>query len=275
MQTHTVRGGDDVTLHVEETGPADGPAILFLHGYSQSRQSWRPQFESPLADDYRLIAPDNRGHGESEKPPGTEPYQDSALWAADVDAILTELDVENVVLVGWSYASLIALDYLAEYGTERVTGVNLVGSVSGMGTEAAAELLGPKYVELFPELTSRDAEVSVDALETFLRRSVHEPLPLDEHYFMLGFNVVVPPHVRDGMRSRTLSHRDTLRDLDVPVLVTHGAEDLVMVEETARVHADLVPDSRTSIYPDVGHMPFWEAPERYNRELRAFVEECR
>ena len=273
MKIRTVHGGGDVGLHVEESGDSDDPAVVFLHGYSQSRLSWRKQFESSLADDFRLVRTDSRGHGQSEKPRDADAYADSSLWAADVRAVLDALDVEEAIVVGWSYGCLPALDYLAAHGIDRVAGVNLVGVVSGMGTEAATELLGPRYLDLFPDVTSRDAETSVDALETLVDLCVHDDLSPDERYFMLGYNVVVPPAARDGMRSRTLSHRETLADLDVPVLFSHGEEDRVVKPEAVSVNADLVADARTSRYADVGHSPFWEAPDRFNDELAEFVRD--
>ena len=275
MKTRTVRGGDDVEIYVEESGAPDDPAVLFLHGYSQSRLSWKKQFESALTDDFRLVRMDSRGHGQSEKPRDADAYADSSLWAADVRAVLDALDVGEAVLVGWSYGCLPALDYLATHGTDRVAGVNLVGVVSGMGTEAATQLLGPRYLDLFPALTSRDAETSVDALGTLVDICVHADLSPEERYFMLGYNVVVPPAARDGMRSRTLSHRETLADLDVPVLFSHGEEDRVVTPEAVSVNADPIADARTSRYADVGHSPFWEAPGRFNDELAEFVRDVR
>ena len=273
MQTRTVRGGDGVELHVEARGDPDDPAVVFFHGYSQCRLSWRRQFESSLTDDFRLVRVDNRGHGESEKPRDPDAYADSSLWAADVRAVLDAVDAETAVLVGWSYGCLPVLDYLAARGTDRVAGVNLVGVVSGMGTEAATRVLGAPYLDLFPDLASRDAETSVAALEGLVDVCVHADLTPDERYFMLGYNVVVPPAARDGMRSRTLSHRDTLADLDVPVLFSHGEEDCVVRSEAVSVNADPVADARTSLYADVGHSPFWEAPDRFNDELVAFARD--
>ena len=78
-RTHTVIGGGGVRLHVEETGNRGGPAVLFIHGYSQCRLAWRRQMDSDLAADLRLVALDNRGHGLSEKP--RHAYADSRLWA--------------------------------------------------------------------------------------------------------------------------------------------------------------------------------------------------
>ena len=91
MKQHTVVGGDGIELNVEETGNPDGQPILFIHGYTQSRLSWTKQIESDLADDFRLVAMDDRGHGESEKP--EDAYDDSELWAEDVQGTIETLDL--------------------------------------------------------------------------------------------------------------------------------------------------------------------------------------
>ncbi|KTG08929.1 alpha/beta hydrolase [Haloprofundus marisrubri] len=269
MLTHTVRGGDDVSLHVVETGNADGRPIFFVHGYSQSHRSWTRQFNSRLTERYRLVSMDNRGHGQSETP--EDGYDRSDLWADDVRAVLDALELDDVVLVGWSYAGLVVLDYLDAYGTDRVAGVNLVSAISKMGTEAATALLDPGYIDLLPRLGSDDAEESVAALEAFLRRCVHAELSTADLQSMLGYNVVVPPRVRRSLRSRTVDHDDVLAALDVPALYVHGEHDAVVDVAAAEGNAERTPNARLSVYEDAGHTPFWESPGRYNRELDTFV----
>ena len=70
MQVHTVTGGGGVRLHVREWGNADGPPVVFIHGWSQNHLCWDKQYESALRDEFRLVAFDLRGHGMSEAPPG-------------------------------------------------------------------------------------------------------------------------------------------------------------------------------------------------------------
>jgi pimeloyl-ACP methyl ester carboxylesterase len=82
---HQVTGGNGVPLHVVETGIRGGKPIVFLHGFSQSWLSWRPQLYSELAEDYQLMALDLRGHGQSDKP--QEGYSDCIQWADDVNAV--------------------------------------------------------------------------------------------------------------------------------------------------------------------------------------------
>ena len=68
MKHHTITGGGGVQLHLVETGDPSGRPILFIHGFSQCWLAWSRQLNSDLADRYRLVAMDMRGHGLSEKP---------------------------------------------------------------------------------------------------------------------------------------------------------------------------------------------------------------
>lgn len=273
-RTHTVTGAGGVDLHVEEAGPTDARPVLFVHGWSQSRRSWRKQFESALADDYRLVALDLRGHGDSGKPDAEGAYTDPELWAGDLRAVVEGLALDEPVLVAWSYGGLVVSDYLAVCGDDAVAGVNYVGAISEKGTDDAARFAGEEFVALADDLFSTDAETSTDALDAFLDICVADPLPADENYFMLGFNAVCPPRVREALQARTADHEATLGGLSVPVLVTHGEEDQVVLPGAGEKNATLAPDAELSRYRGVGHSPFWEAPERFNDELRSFVERC-
>ena len=79
METHQVRGGNGLRLHVREWGRQDSPPILFIHGWSQNHLCWQRQYDSRLADEFRIVALDLRGHGMSEMPSGAEHYTDGRL----------------------------------------------------------------------------------------------------------------------------------------------------------------------------------------------------
>ncbi len=274
MRTHTVTGGGGVRLHVEEVGDLAGQPVLFLHGFSQCRLAWGKQLASDLADDLRLVALDLRGHGLSDKP--RDAYGDPRLWADDVRAVIEALGLERSILVGWSYAGLVIGDYLRAYGEARLGGINLVGAATKLGSEAALAVIGPEFLALVPAFCSTDVEESVRGLDAFVRLCVHgEPEPRDL-YCMLGYNAVVPPHVRQGLLARALvDNDDVLARLSIPVLITHGEEDRVVLRAAAEQHAGTIPHARTSSYPGVGHATFWEDAERFNRELRDFAGQVR
>ncbi len=104
MKSHDIIGGGGTKLHIVEAGNPQGRPILFIHGFSQCCLTWRRQMDSDLANDYRLVAVDMRGHGLSEKP--RDAYADSKLWADDVDAVLRSLRLEHAILSGWSVRSV-------------------------------------------------------------------------------------------------------------------------------------------------------------------------
>lgn len=268
MKTYTVTGGGGVKLHVTETGNLDGKSLLFIHGFSQSRLCWNKQMQSDLAKDHRLVALDIRGHGLSEKP--KDAYGDSHLWADDINAVITTLGLQQPVLSGWSYGGLIICDYLRHYGEEQVSGLHFVGAVSKMG-DPSLPFRGNAVRAVAEGLFSDVVEESVAALQSFLRSCVHaEPSP-EDFYFFLGYNVIVPPQVRFGLLDRQIDNDDLLPTLQKPVLITHGEEDAVVLLRMGQHNAEKIKHARMSYYPNVGHAPFWEDAERFNRELRAFA----
>lgn len=266
----TVTGGGGVPLHVVEAGNPRGRPIVFLHGISQCWLAWDRQLRSDLADDYRLVALDLRGHGQSGKP--REGYADSRLWADDVDAVIRALALDQPVLCGWSYGPLVILDYLRHYGEERIGGVNFVAGITKLGSDEALAVLSPAFLGLVPGLMATDAEESARSLESLLRLCfVREPAA-DELYLMLGYNVAVPPAVRQALFSRALDNDDLLPRIRKPVLITHGAADAVVAPAAVDQHRAHIAHAQVRVMADAGHAPFWDDAAAFNRDLRAFCE---
>jgi pimeloyl-ACP methyl ester carboxylesterase len=88
---------------------------------------------------------------------------------------------------------------------------------------------------------------------------------------MLGFNMMVPPKVRDALGGRPLDATENMSKLKIPVLVTHGAEDRNSKLGNAQYTASVIPGAKLSVYEGVGHSPFYEDAPRFNTELAAFV----
>ena len=194
IKSHKVTGGGGTRLHLVEAGRPSGRPILFIHGLSQCSLAWSRQLNSDLADSCRLVAMDMRGHGLSDKP--REGYSDSRLWADDVNAAIQALSLDHPILCGWSYGPLVILDYIRHYGEEGISGVHIVDGVTGLGGDAA--VLTPEFLNLVPGFFSTDVEESVRSLESLLRLClVHEP-SAENFYLMLGYNLSVPPHVRQA-----------------------------------------------------------------------------
>jgi non-heme chloroperoxidase len=270
MKTHRIAGGSGVQLHVTETGNLQGRPIVFLHGASQCWLQWSRQMNSSLAGDYRLIAVDMRGHGLSEKP--TNGYNDSKLWADDVNAVIQGLNLDHPVLSGWSYGPLVFLDYIRHYGEDRIGGLHFVGAVTKLGSDEAVSVLTPEFLGVVPQFLSTEAETSVRGLEGLLRLCfAQKPLP-SELYLMLGYNVSVPPYVRQGLFSRSFSNDDLLPKIRKPVLITHGAADAIVKPAAVDQHKAAMPHAQVQVMANTGHAAFWDDTPGFNERLRAFCE---
>jgi pimeloyl-ACP methyl ester carboxylesterase len=271
--THRVTGGGGVGLRVDETGNRSGRPILFIHGFSQCRLSWRRQLDAAgiLADRFRLLAIDIRGHGDSDTPEDPQSYTESRPWADDVAAVIDQLRVDHPVLVGWSYAGVIVGDYLAIHGEDAIAATVWVGAVSSLGP-AARPVLGDRFVALVPGFFSADATESVAAMSAFVRLCTHDEPSPDEFFRTLGYNVAVRPEVRRALFDRTIDHTDTLRRLKTPALVVHGEEDAIVLIRSGEATAATIPNAELARYEQTGHTPFIEAPARFDADLAGFVE---
>ena len=271
MKHHTITGGGGTRLHFVEAGDARAPSILFLHGLSQSWLTWDRQMRSDLARRYRLIAMDLRGHGSSERP--RDGYDDSRLWAADVDAAIRELELDRPILSGWSYGPLVILDYIRHYGEERIGGIHFIGAVTKLGSEAAAAVLTPEFLAVLPGLFSTDVGESVGGLDSLLRRCFTREPALSDLHAMLGFGVSVAPFVRQVLLTRVVDNDDLLPTIAKPVLITHGALDAIVRQDVVAQHRARLPHAQIHIMPDAGHAPFWDDAAAFNQRLGAFREE--
>ena len=270
MKHHAIAGGGGCLLHLIETGSARGQPILFLHGFSQCSLAWGRQLSSELAADHRLVAMDLRGHGSSDKP--RDAYGDSRLWADDIDAAIRELDLEQPVLCGWSYGPLVILDYIRHYGEDAIGGIHFVDGITKLGSDEALSVLAPEFLALVPGLFSTDTEESVRSLSSLLRMCfTHAPLASDL-YTMVGYNVSVPPFVRQALFSRAFDNDDLLPTLRKPVLVTHGDADAIVRLAVLGQYGDRVPHAGIHIMPDAGHAPFWDDATSFNRRLAEFCQ---
>jgi len=210
---HTVRGGGGLRLHVREWGPADGPPILLIHGLSQSHLCWARQYESALAEEFRLVAYDLRGHGMSEAPLEPEHYTDGALWADDVAAIIDQLGLERPVLVGWSYGGFVICDYLRDHGQDRIAAIDFAGAVVTLGGAAFGTLIGPGFLDHFPDATADDLPTNIRAIRALVKGWPARPYPPEEVETLLCSAMVVPARIHANLAAREIDGDDVLRTL--------------------------------------------------------------
>jgi non-heme chloroperoxidase len=271
---YSVTGGGGVALHVRECGNPDGPAIVFIHGWSQCDRCWDRQLEGQLAASFRIVTFDIRGHGMSGMPSDPASYTDGRLWADDLAAVINGAGLERPVVVAWSYGGFIVADYVREHGDGALGGVVLAGSALHL-KPTTFEDLGPGLLENAQAMCLPDLGANIAATRRFLRACTVNPLDADLWEAALCWNMVVPAEIRGALIAREIDSDDVLAALSVPVLVIHGLEDPIVLPSMARHVIERCPTAVASWYEGIGHMPFVEAQERFDQELMAFVDRAR
>ena len=263
----SIRTPDGLTIAAQDWWQkGSGRDVLLIHGFSQSHLAWLKQVSGPLASEYRLVTYDIRGHGESNKPLEPHFYREPERWAGEVAAVIQQAQLNRPVLVFWSYGGRIVLDYLSHNGEAAIAALVFVNATS----RADATVLGPAN-SLLKAMTQGDLATNIETTSRFLAASTARPLPEAEVRFMLAYNMVVPQAIRANLTGRPADYDATLRRLRVPVLALHGGEDTINLPTMADHTCNTVPNGRKIIYPGVGHMPFWESPETFARDLGEFL----
>ena len=274
MTSHRVEGHGGVGLHVHECGNPDGAPIVLIHGWSQHHLSWSKQFRGPLAERFRLIAPDLRGHGASDKPDAPESYGSSEPWAGDIAAIIETLGLEQPLLVGWSMGGRVIGDYLTVMGDAAISGVVMIGSAATGGASsdpAAMALRKPDAQALGAYATDQSVEIA--AIIDFVKACSAAPLSKKDLAMMVGLNMLCPPTVRKACRVRDYDHRPAYGAMTKPAMVIQGAAEKLCVEPLFREMVESLPDPLVHVYPGNGHMAFWESPDRFDTDLGRFADD--
>jgi len=276
MSFVTVAGAGGAPLNVMEMGNPSGPEVLFIHGMGMSYLSFRPQYESILAREFRIVAMDLRGHGGSAKPWRTEDVQPSTIWADDIAAVIAAKQLKKPVIIAWSFGGFVTAGYLRKYGHDGIAGINFVGTLAGLVKQP------PPVGRMTPEQLKRRAAMQTSGNLTDSLQIVEETTQLFEfpgiaaEYRELMFNmgVMVPPYFRKAFAGANLDHQDVTPTLKgLPILVTMGEFDIAQSSEAFARLKEALSWARFSEYPDTGHLPFAQNPERFNMELAEFVRD--
>jgi len=258
------------SLHVRIDGPADAPAVIFLHGFGSSLHTWDGWAES-LSGRYRVARLDLPGSGLSPPDP-TGRYDDERAFEL-VSGVMAHLGVEQAAIVGNSVGGRIAWSFAAAY-PEKVTRLVLVAPDGFAST-------GFEYGEA-PEVGAVTHAMRVVMPRSLVRmnlaQSYADPDRLDAETVDRYFALLRAPGAR-----RALIHRmeqtvleppeDRLRAIQSPVLVLWGEQDRLIPVSNAQDYMALLPDAELVVLPDAGHLPQEEIPQRSLEPVARFLDE--
>lgn len=263
-----VKTPDNIAIAAQEWGNPKGHELVLIHGLGQSHLSWKNQYKSSLAKEFRILTYDLRGHGDSGKPSDPYFYSDGKRWGDELKAVIGAAGFKKPILVAWSLGGVVLANYLQTYGEKEVAGAVLVDAVVGSRPEFFTAGNG----KLLAALTSDDLEERGYGIANFLRASFNNPPDQKEFELMLTFNAMVPVFVHRAVQKVTIEGSEaTLKTLKLPVLIFYGEKDRLVAKSMALYANGLFTNSKLKTYPDSGHAPFFEEPARFNEDLRSFV----
>lgn len=261
------------TLHVKDMGT--GAPVVLIHGWPLTGDMWEYQTLALLEAGYRVITYDRRGFGQSSHPATGYTYD---VFADDLAAILEELDLTGVTLVGFSMGGGEIARYLSRHGTARIAKVALVASVVPYLLKTDDNPDGADY-SVFQGMKDQVRKDRFDFLQTFAKTFygvgwVTSPVSqgLLDWSFALGI-MASPKATIDCIDAfGTTDFRPDLVSFTIPTLIIHGTSDkTVPIDPSARAAAAGIPHARLIEYDGEPHGLFATAPDRLNQDLLGFL----
>jgi pimeloyl-[acyl-carrier protein] methyl ester esterase len=259
-----------VNIHYEDIG--SGRPLVLIHGWGGSALLWR--FQRELAEDFRLIIPDLRGHGDSSGSAESFALED---LVRDVIALFEKLNLADAVLAGWSLGSQAAMASFPML-RKRLSGLVLVGAtarftttegyphglpadeIRGMGLRLKRgyeRTMGDFFRSMFAE-----GELSPEMEDRIAREiTAYGRLP-EPSVARAGLSVLASADLRE-----------MLPEIDRPVLLIHGDKDEICPPEAARYLAKRLPKARLLEFAGAGHALPLSRPVEFNAHIREFLQE--
>jgi non-heme chloroperoxidase len=264
-----------IELYYEDHG--SGQPVVLIHGFPLSGASWEKQLTVLLAAGHRVITYDRRGFGRSSQP--TTGY-DYDTFAADLNTLLGTLDLDDIVLAGFSMGTGEVTRYIGTYGSRRVTKAVLLGPIPPFLLQTADNPDGVpgEVFEGLKRAIRADRPAYFKAfLDDFYNVDELGGTRISDQAWQASFIVAVgasPVGTHDCVDSWLTDFRGDLPKIDVPVLVVQGVEDRILpIDATGRRLPALLKDVRFAEIEGGPHNIGWTHADQVNKLLLDFVAE--
>ncbi|MEU9519290.1 alpha/beta hydrolase [Streptomyces sp. NPDC048224] len=272
----TVTTDDGTTIFYKDWGPREGEPIVFHHGWPLSADDWDNQMLFFLAQGYRVIAHDRRGHGRSTQ---TATGHDMDTYAADVTALTDALDLRGAVHIGHSTGGGEVTRYVARAKPGRVSKAVLVGAVPPLMLKTEANPGGlPR--EVFDGFRAGVAEnraqsfidIPSGPFYGFNRPGAEVSQGLIDNWWRQGMMGAANAHYECIAAFSETDFTEDLRQIEVPVLVAHGTDDQVVpYDDSAPLTVKLLKNGTLKSYEGYPHGMLSTHPEVLNPDILAFI----
>ncbi|GLY28669.1 alpha/beta hydrolase [Kineosporia sp. NBRC 101731] len=278
MGTITVgtQNSTDIELHYEDQG--EGQPVVLIHGYPLDGNSWEKQTAVLLESGYRVITYDRRGFGQSSK---TAAGYDYDTFAADLNTLMTELDLQNAILVGFSMGTGEIARYVSTYGAGRVSKMAFLASLEPfvLRTDDNPEGVPPENFDGIVAAARADRYAWFTGFyQNFYNLDENLGTRISDEVVRASWNTatrsapvaayaVVPSWLED-FRKDVQAVKDAAR----PTLILHGTEDRILpIDVTGRRFSALMPDAEYVEIEGAPHGLLWTHADEVNSALVKFL----
>ena len=265
--------GTEVKLFYQDIG--EGIPVVFIHGWPLSSQMWEYQLAELPEFGIRCITYDRRGFGKSDQPWSGYDYD---TLADDLKAVLDQLNLQNVTLVGFSMGGGEVVRYFTRHGGARVSKVVLVSAVTPylLQTEDNPEGVPQEQLDDIVDNVYKDRPAF---LETFAKQFFGVSMlshPVSQGILnwsgSLGLQASLKATVECAYSFGGTDFRDEMQTIKVPALIIHGdADQIAPIAATAEQSARLTPEATLYVYEDEPHGLFYTAKDQLNKDLIEFI----
>ena len=264
---------DYVNLYYEDHGK--GQPVVFIHGWPLNLNMWKFQMDALKQHNLRCIAYDRRGFGMSDKPENGYDYD---TLAADLNALITSLDLHDVILVGFSMGGGEVVRYLTNYGEDRVSKIVLLSSIAPfmLKTESNPEGVPQKALDKIIESIEEDSKgFYQDFFPEFY--GVDQGLAVSQPVI----DWTVEMAMKASLKATTASvhtwgetdFREEIQKINVPALVIHGEKDqTVPIKATADQATKLLESAEYIVYDNAAHASYYNEMDNINKSLINFIK---
>ena len=269
---------DGVSIYYKDWGPKEAQPIVFHHGWPLSADDWDNQMLFFLAEGFRVIAIDRRGHGRSDQ---VSEGHDMDHYASDASAVVESLDLRNAVHVGHSTGGGQVARYVAKYGQPqgRVAKAVLVSAVPPLMVKTDANP-GGTPIEVFDgfrqALAANRAQFYLDVASGpfygFNRDGADVSQGTIQNWWRQGMIGSAKAHYEGIKAFSETDQTDDLKAITVPVLLLQGDDDQVVPYKNAALLQDkLLANSELKIYPGFPHGMHTTHADTINADILAFI----
>jgi non-heme chloroperoxidase len=275
LLTVGTENSEDIQINYRDHGR--GQPIVLIHGYPLDGNSWERQERVLLAAGYRVITYDRRGFGRSSQPVSGYDYD---TFAADLNALLDHLELDDVILAGFSMGTGEVTRYIGKYGTSRVSKAAMFGVIPPFLLKADDNpegVDGTVFDGIKAAVVADRYAYFKDFLDNFYNVDVLGGSKISDQAWQASFEVAAgaSPYASYACVDTWLTDfRGDLPKFDVPTLVVHGTEDRILpFAATAARLPKLIDDVRLVSIEGGPHNVGWTHPDEVNKALMDFLGE--